>query len=325
MKLIPSYPLTSLFLLILSFFISCEEDPDVIDFNDIEQWKYFNTTNGLRDNYICAIKQDRDGIIWVGTAYGGVGRYDGYGWINYSTQNGLLSNCIYAIEQDVDGKIWFGTDSGLNYMINNIIYLHQDNIVVYSIYADSRNQLWIGTEDAGIVRADAQNWYYYSFDNLDYNTINYIMEDDEKRIWFATKGGAMFFNGSSFVMADEIMGMNLNEISCILQDSWGALWFSPPFDAYLVRFDKNRSTTELISIYNGSPLTFVLSMVEDRNRNIWFTTYGDGIIKYNGAEMQSFKVGHGLSDNHVFCSMRDRDGNLWFGTRNGGINVYITK
>ncbi|MBN2274719.1 MAG: hypothetical protein JXR41_10115 [Bacteroidales bacterium] len=324
MKLMPSYFSPILFIMILSIVFSCEEDPDVINFRDVGQWKTYNTSNGLKDNFIWAVKQDRNGIIWVGTNDGGVSRYDGHGWTNYSTKNGLLSNCVYAIEQDVFGAIWFGTDSGLNYMSNNIIYSIEGGIVAFSMYSDSRSQLWIGT-DAGIIRANAQKWDYYHHDSLDYNTIYCIMEDNEKRIWFATEGGAMFFNGSSFVMADEIMNINPDNISCILQDSWGALWFSSAFEKYLIRYDIKRSTTELVSLLNGSSFSFVMSMVEDRNRNIWFSTYGDGIVKYNGAEMQSFKVGQGLTDNHVYCSMMDREGNLWFGTRYGGINVYITE
>ena len=94
-------------------------------------------------------------------------------------------------------------------------------------------------------------------------------------------------------------------------------------DKSLFRFNGN--TTEQISLFNGYPISGVLSMVEDLNRNIWFSTGVAGIVKYNGVEMQSIKIADGLNDTVVYCSTRDREGNLWFGTNEGGINVYITK
>ena len=314
-------------ILFCSLMISCEEDPDVIDPAEVDIWKYYNTSNGLTDNLINCIKQDKAGNIWVGTGYGGVDMYDGSKWISYSINDGLLSNCVYAIEEDADGIIWFATSEGLNYLIDEETYFNDslDDIAIIpsSLYKDSNKQMWIGTFGQGIFIYDRYGFSHFDLENTDYLYINYITEDIKHNIWFATTGGALYYDGEEFYVFDEKQGLNNNNVSYILQDVWGDLWFSSLDGEYLTRY--NGIDVELISLFNGKPTSMVYSMVQDLERNIWFTTIGAGIVKYNGVEMQTIKMPDGLKDNNVICSIMDKDGNLWFGTYEAGLNVYIKK
>jgi len=316
----------SIFLFCL-LIISCEEDPDVIDPAEVDIWKYYNTSNGLTDNLINCIKQDKAGNIWVGTGYGGVDMYDGSRWISYSINDGLLSNCVYAIEEDADGIIWFATSEGINFLIDEEMYYKDSiadiHIIPISLYKDSNKRIWIGTYGQGIFMFDGNNYNYALLEKTEYWYINYITEDNKHNIWFATMGGALCYDGIEFYVFDETQGLNNNDVTWILQDAWGDLWFSSFEAQYLTRY--NGIHTESISLFNGMPISGVWSMVQDLNKNIWFTTGGAGIVKYNGVEMQTIKTLDGLKDNRVRCSFMDKDGNLWFGTAEGGINVYITK
>ncbi len=318
----------SIFLFCL-LIISCEQDPEVIDPDEVDIWKYYNTSNGLTDNLIYCIKQDKAGNIWVGTGYGGVDMYNGAKWISYSVDDGLLSNCVFSIEEDADGVIWFATNGGLNYLIDEEIYYSDslDNMAIIpsSLYKDSKERMWIGTYGQGIFIYEISGFFHWSFEKADsdYLYINYITEDIKHNIWFATIGGALYYDGESFYVFDETQGLNNNDVSYILQDVWGDLWFSSLDGEYLTRY--NGIDVELISLFNGIPTSRVYSMVQDLERNIWFTTLGAGIVMYNGVEMQTIKTDDGLKDNKVICSIMDKDGNLWFGTYEAGINVYITK
>jgi len=319
------YLYTLVFLLIILF--SCEEDPDIINPEEVNTWKYYNTSNGLTDNMIYSIKQDKSGNIWVGTDRGGINMFDGSKWINYTVYDGLLSNRVYAIDQDADGTMWFGTSAGINLLIDQEMYyidkIGDLPIVPISLFNDSKKRMWIGTEGQGIFMYDENGFNYALLDKTEYWYINYITEDLKNNVWFATFGGALYFDGIAFSVFDETHGLNHNYVTYILEDSWGDIWFSSFEAEYLTRY--NGTDVELISLFNGKPISGVSSMVQDLNRNIWFTTGGAGIVKYNGAEMLTIKIHDGLKDNWVLCSTLDKDGNLWFGTLEGGINVYITK
>ena len=306
---------------------SCQEDSDIIDPSELGKWKYYNRSNGLSDDCIYVIKQDREGNIWVGTDAGGVCMFDGDHWSHYTMDDGLLSNLIFAIEEDVDGDMWIATSAGLNLLIDGQLYyldsIGEFPVTPIALFADSKDQMWIGTRGQGIFVVNRTQYNYAFLDNPDHGYVSYITEDQDNNIWFATRAGAFYFDGQNFLLYSNSTGLNDKEILYIMPDSWGDVWFSTLEDSCVFRYDGH--TAEQISLSNGYTVSGVFSMVEDLNRNIWFSTCIAGIVKYNRAEMQSIKIADGLKDTIVYCSTMDREGNLWFGTDAGGINVYITK
>jgi signal transduction histidine kinase/DNA-binding response OmpR family regulator/ligand-binding sensor domain-containing protein len=73
--------------------------------------------DGLSQNTIRSIIQDKNGFIWIGT-YNGINKYDGYTMHHYNyvaSNKGLSSNIIVKLFEDREGYIWAGTtDAGLN-------------------------------------------------------------------------------------------------------------------------------------------------------------------------------------------------------------------
>ena len=74
---------------------------------------YFRTMdirNGLSQNTVYQILQDRKGFMWFGTK-DGLNRYDGLSFRVYKKENsGLGKNFITALYEDRRGNIWIGTD-----------------------------------------------------------------------------------------------------------------------------------------------------------------------------------------------------------------------
>ena len=64
---------------------------------------------------VASVFQDRDGLMWFGTAHG-VSRYDGEKdeWNVFRPETGVLDSVeVLTIAQDVDGAMWFGSVNGL--------------------------------------------------------------------------------------------------------------------------------------------------------------------------------------------------------------------
>ena len=69
-------------------------------------WQRFDYGDGLADNGVRSIFQDRDGAIWVGTAEG-VSRFDGRTWLPQALPPGLPRTEFYdPIFQSGDGAFW---------------------------------------------------------------------------------------------------------------------------------------------------------------------------------------------------------------------------
>jgi ligand-binding sensor domain-containing protein len=306
--------------------ISCEEDPDVIDPDEVGIWKYYSTSNGLTNDDIRAIMQDQNGIIWVGTYGGGVCKYDNGNWSYIQVKNGLLDNRIYSIEEDEYGDIWIGTALGISVVSDEEIHNHETILGSYylplSLYSDSRGWMWIGTT-TGILIFDYNDYYPIVFQNEDLNWIWDITEDNLNQVWFSTPGGALGYNEeeNDFHLINMDDGLYSNNIHCILQDNWGNIWFGHQESERITRW--NGSNFEYINLYNGYAYANVWSMVEDHNQNIWFTTANSGVICYDGVVPKTIGIKGGLKDTDIRCSMVDNEGNLWFGSDSLGIQIYV--
>ena len=78
--------------------------------------KFLGISDGLSNNSVTTIYQDKDGFMWFGT-YDGLNRYDGYTFKIFrnriNDKKSLLFNTIYYIEGDSKQNIWVGGSKGV--------------------------------------------------------------------------------------------------------------------------------------------------------------------------------------------------------------------
>ena len=73
---------------------------------DGTEWQGFDYEDGLADNRVQSIFQDRAGAIWVGTAEG-VSRFDGRSWLSQALPRGFPRTEFYdPVLQSRDGALW---------------------------------------------------------------------------------------------------------------------------------------------------------------------------------------------------------------------------
>lgn len=131
---------------------------------------YFKTLdiqNGLSQNTVNAILQDRNGFLWFGTK-DGLDRFDGLSFRVFKKETHALgNNFITALHEDETGKIWVGTDAGV-YVYDPLreIFapfplsatgLHREDSAqhaVTQIGSDDRGRLWISMDYRGLFRFD---------------------------------------------------------------------------------------------------------------------------------------------------------------------------
>jgi len=101
---------------------------------DGSQFITFSQEDGLANNDVKAILEDREGHLWFGTRGGGVSRYDGKEFITFSMEDGLVHNTVWSIMEDRKGILWFGTAGGVNrydgFVFQNLVREQQQRIEV---------------------------------------------------------------------------------------------------------------------------------------------------------------------------------------------------
>ena len=98
-------------LLILFFTVMNYAQPEKLRFERL------TIVNGLSNNHISHIFQDREGFLWISTQ-DGINRYDGYRFKHYKhvpgDTNSLSDYATNHIFEDSKGTFWVSTRDGLN-------------------------------------------------------------------------------------------------------------------------------------------------------------------------------------------------------------------
>ncbi|MNJ85568.1 Two component regulator propeller [compost metagenome] len=101
----------------------------------------------------------------------------------------------------------------------------------------------------------------------------------------------------------------------IFQDSKGNLWMGTNTDGVAMYDGKKLSYINISEGLGGSQVTGIL---EDKQKNIWFST-SNGVTKYNPDTKIYLNFGEkeGLSHVSTWSIFQDRKGTIWVGTYNG--------
>jgi ligand-binding sensor domain-containing protein len=218
-------------------------------------------------------------------------------------------NCIVRnLLQDKTGNIWLATWQGImrydgkvftNYTLkNDLIKFH-----VFSLFEDSKGNLWFGTARGGLYRYNGKSFTLFTTkDGLADNTVSCMTEDKEGNIWFGTENGASRYDGKTFTNFTTQNGLSGNNINSIIQDKTGKLWFSGDG----VTCYDGKSFTKFTD-KNGQPFQQVASLLEDKDGKIWIGTgKGKGLCYYDGKSLSDYLV-----PNFVMYMCEDKKGNLW--------------
>jgi ligand-binding sensor domain-containing protein len=156
---------------------------------DGSNWKVYTSDDGLADNYISKVIQDKSGNIWSYGFYSGLNLYNGRSWQYFISDNRIVDNA-----QDKNGNIWFASDHGvIKYDGNSFqTYTTVDGLLdnsISRIIIDNNNDVWCGT-DYGVNYYNGKSWQSFTpREGLAGSQILHIGNDKSGDIWFSSFGG----------------------------------------------------------------------------------------------------------------------------------------
>jgi len=270
-----------------------------------------------------------------------------------TVDHGLSDLTVRSIIQDHEGYMWFGTNNGLNrYDGKEIVNYFVDRNdphslrgnIIYCLFEDSRNNLWVGTWGGGLSLYNRDQDNFLSFINdpadagsISHNDIWHVFEDSAGRLWIATQKGLERFDYETYTFEKHLMDLSLpgesvnlkrKAFSCISEKADGTLWISiwkhgllnyDQVNRKIIRHlvnepgrDNSLSTSEINTLYTG------------RDGSLWAGTYKgnlERISMVNGLPVfESYSMGpapSGLSDDRINFIIEDNQGNIWIGTEMG--------
>lgn len=227
----------------------------------------------------------------------------------------LLSGIFITIAAQT-GKL-FTTDNELS------------NSLINTIFQDSRNYIWIATED-GLNKYDGIKFTIYRNEkdndrSLKNSYVRSLFEDSKGRFWVGCVNGLMLYNrvDDSFTEVPLYYGNKIIEphVSSIIETKSGDILISTSSDAILKYDVKNNNFKVDDQLLPRLCSRYIVSVFEDSRQNLWIASADKGVNLYNPKtqEVKLFKAPESLGNNQISSINEDDQGNIFVGTLAGGL------
>lgn len=198
----------------------------------------------------------RNGELWIGSRGEGVLVLDKKGQYTRSIMKENTSyigeNMVNALMESRDGSVWIGQRSRLSVVAPNgkgrLLTIMVDgndlsSCNVRGLFEDSKGNVWIATDNLGIIRATRGKYKQYTLQKRNFPVNNAIncFEDSKHRLWaISNSGGLSRYSEADdrFVSMNREYGIHNTSILTINETSDGALWLAS--DDALIRLTFNK-------------------------------------------------------------------------------------
>jgi signal transduction histidine kinase/ligand-binding sensor domain-containing protein len=280
----------------------------------------FDTRDGLPEDNVRSVIEDRDGNIWAGTS-GGIARLEGDRFVVPVT--GEASN-LRVLFEDREGDLWVGGNNGL-------MRLRDDAFTVYgktenmpsdepnTVFQDHAGRLWVGFQDAGLMLLSGGTHRLFTHrDGLPDTEILSIRESPGGDLLIGTRAGLVRMHGSTFTAYEppDPLSRRLLVFDA-LEDTGGRVWMAT--SGGLV--EKAGNVARIVVGGGPSIVNAVATLCQGRDGVLWAGSYGKGLWRIRSGEERLLGLADGLSSENIRKIYEDSEGTLWIGTLGGGLDA----
>lgn len=227
-------------------------------------------------------------------AYAEEKKADNFTAVMYNNSNDLPTSEANDIVQTDDGFIYIGSYSGL-IRYDGVNFTRFDSFTgitsVVSLFIDSKNRLWVGTNDSGLALYENGDFTFYNReDGLTSLSVRDIAEDGEGNIIFGTTSELAYINDKGELSLIESESAGVMYVKHLLPGNDGAV-YGCTLDGVFFRMEN----LEITASYNSEEMGFgvVSCITPDKYEEgvVWLGTDKSNIIRGNILDkMLNFRV-----------------------------------
>lgn len=300
-------------------------------------FRHIDIRDGLSQNTVNCILQDKSGYMWFATK-DGLNRYDGISFrVFKNTNSGLKCNFINTIHEAPDGNIWIGSERGLfvyDPLTESVRYVDATaddtssplrSPILSIMTCPSDSMVYVVASGRGVYRynpeTDVLEQQLGENSNRNVSFCSFYSD----RVWLGVPNEDLYFAETPNALLipvrdrhDKAPFINTAVLDILHKGNFTFVGT----DKGLYRIDHNSMDIMMVLPH------FVRTLcIAPDDKTLWAGTQ-DGIFLVNTEDVSSItNLAHpgvdepfSLADNAIYSIFVDKEGGMWIGTYFGGIN-----
>ncbi|MGO4770447.1 two-component regulator propeller domain-containing protein [Flavobacterium sp. W22_SRS_FK3] len=325
------------------------------------KFENFTTNQGLSNNSVIDIENDKDGGLWIAT-WDGLNYYDGNNFKNFkhnfNNRNSISGNYIMKLKRDKEGFIWLITKEGeVNRYIKNGKFVKfsfksipkdiqvspKGNILVQTntAYYEFKNKAFVEITVNSLKNIDLNNLKNILLRKYPRLTINDILKDKKGNIWYATQKNGLYIipnDGSTNIQhfTSDLYSpysFKSDEIETLHQDDFGNIWLGQKDGGLSMAYTGSEKIKTIIPHPIKEPhlpTETIRAITKDLNGKNWLGYYTSGLYYYSQKSLsyEKYKINEAAINSdweRVRSLFTASDGTILAGTYKGIIRISGTK
>jgi ligand-binding sensor domain-containing protein/signal transduction histidine kinase len=285
--------------------------------------RQYGVADGLAQNQVVSILQDRRGFLWFGS-WEGLSRFDGRRFVNYGLDDGLPHAVVNSLSEDPSGRLWVGTSGGLATLIEEAAPgdrsrfrphgagLGPENTVLAVVF-EPDGRPWCLTR-SGLYRGREERDLAWTFERAlsgapGADSTQTALADPQGRLWFGVLDTLVSVSQGRVERHLPPAALRGGDILGLLERAPGRILVAFKHD--VLEFTAASASWSWMDLeLEDNELTGPLA----RNaRGVLFVGTRGGLLRIEGEGQRLYTAEEGLAQDYVGALAVDREGDLWIG------------
>ncbi len=305
------------------------------------KFQKFGVEKGICHPFVYSLNQDKNGFIWICTGTG-LCRFDGFSFSS-NTKDSLSESSAEVSFKDQENNLWFGqSDGGIVFFDGKQfqIFKQGENQIskINDIISDSKGNILAASQSSGIIKIDKKFKKTFIKEPFQGKLIYSINITSDNSLLIGTDEGIAIYayneDETKIKQIAKVEGLPLSRVTKIIKrENSDSFWVGTE-DAGLFKITTARNSKFMVENF-GNLIHLerenIQSVFEDKESNIWISTFGKGLFKVimNGGQqikdLINYNSLNGLGHDYIKDAYQDREGNLWVATYGNGIAILLNE
>jgi signal transduction histidine kinase/ligand-binding sensor domain-containing protein len=267
---------------------------------------------------VVAMKEDRNGALWLGTMRDGVYRLEGRHLKAVPGTHHQVSDLL----EDAEGSIWAATDGAGVFKIRPRVFQIRGGgegltrVTVSSVSGD-----WVAPLGGGLGQIQPSG-QVYMLPEHSIHSVASVIEDGAGGAWLGTAARRLIHRMPDGRIAPALsLEPAGTQLRVLHLDRQGNLWIGGfPFGLYMLPAGKSSGVLNLNTKVPARAA--ITAIAEDAAGGIWIGTGIGGLFQFKEGKFTSQGSNGAITSFPIGALLADKAGNLWVGTLGGGLGRF---